>query len=94
VGPSGQAGIKGKRKCLVWFGFGPKEVMGRLEAKLGSARLCGQLGLRLSRPARAGGLSSSSWALLLLGPRLGWVAYSPSPPPPCWLDGFCSFPSR
>jgi hypothetical protein len=57
-GPLGSDRKRKRKGVLVWLGFGPKEAMGRLEAhRLGSGTQ-GQLGLRLSRPARANGLAT------------------------------------
>jgi hypothetical protein len=57
VGPLGRAG-KEKTKKGSGLVLGPKEVMGRLEAHRLGLGSQGQLGLRLSRPARANGLAT------------------------------------
>jgi hypothetical protein len=89
VGPSGQTGKRKRKKART--GSGPKGAGPALLAQQAQLGSWGQLGLRLNRPARAGGLAGSSWALLLFGP---WWAGGllPSPPPPRWLGCLCSFP--
>jgi hypothetical protein len=94
-GPPGQVGIKGKKECLVWFGFGPKEVMGRLEAQLDLARLAGlssacgsagRLGLGLARLVGWLGLPVDvgfefGTAKLSSGRIASWAAAGRWPPP-------------
>jgi hypothetical protein len=58
VGPSGQVWERKKEKEKGSVFYWAQRGLGRLEAQLSSARLAVQLGLRLSRPARAG----AGWA--------------------------------
>jgi hypothetical protein len=81
VGPSGQAVNKRERS---WFGFGPKEVMGRLEAHRFGLGSQGQLGLRLSRPARANGLATRE-RMARLDPSADRLLLLPGLGPPSFL---------